>query len=178
MRAAKYGRPKPTRAPNTASGLLASNEKNQTPGTPSRWTYVRTFNSWDALKRGTAGRSTGRNPHMVKGVTPTHATPSKVSMTRGSGIRGRNACAGTGQCMKSSFPQVWYMICRPGGRERTDRRSSSLIGSLSMNPNPLQRRKRTSRRTRLGQCTQKTRSEGYRSGTAPGASPFIRSDSR
>ena len=43
----KYGNPKVARAPKTASMLEASSEKNQTPGTPSTCTYVRTLSSCD-----------------------------------------------------------------------------------------------------------------------------------
>jgi len=46
MRARKYGSPRPTRAPITASSEAASSEKKYTPGSrPSTCTYVRTLAS-------------------------------------------------------------------------------------------------------------------------------------
>src|SRR4028118_2215089 len=62
---------------------------------------------------------------MVKGVMPIHAAPSKVSITRGSGISGRSDSAERGQCRKSSWPQCWYMMGQPGGRARTARRRAA-----------------------------------------------------
>jgi len=118
--------------PETASRLLASKEKNHTPGTPLRWTYVLTLSSWELLNTGSAGENTGLTPHMVKGVMPTHAAPSKASMVKGSGISGRSVSAGAGQCRNSSLPQVWYMIGHPGGRARIDKRSMSSAGPVFM----------------------------------------------
>src|SRR5215210_7719787 len=69
---------------------------------------------------------------MVKGVMPIHAAPSKVSMTRGSGISGRRDSTGRDQCRKRSVPQCWYMIGQPDGRARTARRSASSIISSSI----------------------------------------------
>lgn len=63
-------------APRTATALFASKKKNQTPGTPSRWTYFLTFSSWDSLKDGSGGVNAGLRPHIVNGVIPTHARPS------------------------------------------------------------------------------------------------------
>ena len=102
-----------------------------------RWSEPDWHEKEEAFVLAYAGRSTGLRPHVVKGVMPTHATPSKVSMARGSGIKGRSERAGTGQCIKSSPPQDWYMIGRPGGRARTERRSTSAIGSLSIFSNSL-----------------------------------------
>ena len=73
MHARKYGSPKATRAHKTASVLEASSEKNQTPGTPLKWTYVRTLSSCDWLTTGSGGRRTGRIPHIVNGETLTQA---------------------------------------------------------------------------------------------------------
>src|SRR3712207_5172374 len=55
-------------------------------------------------------------------------------MTNGSGISGRSDSAGMGQCINSSLPQDWYMIGQPGGRVRTDRRSTSSIHSPFIPP--------------------------------------------
>jgi hypothetical protein len=129
MRALKYGSPKAARAPKTASVLEASSEKNQTPGTPLTWTYVRTFSSCDWLTTGSGGRRTGRMPHMVNGVMLTQAWPPKVSrLSRGAISRCRRSAA-TGQCRKSNLSQVWYMTDQPDGRVRMDRRS--IIAPLS-----------------------------------------------
>src|SRR4028119_1774153 len=105
MRALKYGRGKATRAPRTAAALPASREKNHTPGTPSRWTYVLTLSSWDSLKYGSGGANAALTPHMVNGVMPAHARPSWVSTTRGSGTAGTAAPPGPGQCRNRSEPQ-------------------------------------------------------------------------
>src|SRR5918997_551711 len=129
MRALKYGRWNATLAPRTANVFSASREKNHTTGTPSRWTYVLTFSSWDLLKNGSGGAKVGLTPHMVNGVMPTHARPSWVSTTRGSGISGRSSSAGTGQCINRSEPQFWCMIGDPDGRVLTERRSTPSIGS-------------------------------------------------
>jgi hypothetical protein len=139
MRARKYGSPKATRAPKTASVLEASSEKNQTPGTPLKWTYVRTLSSCDWLTTGSGGRTTGRIPHMVNGVTLTQARPSKVSRLSRGAISGRRRSAATGQCRKSNLSQVWYMTGQPGGRVRIDRRSI-ITPSLPRRGRPWPRR--------------------------------------
>src|SRR4028118_1157852 len=105
MRALKYGRWNATLAPREAAAWPASREKNHTPGTPSRLTYVLTFSSWDLLKNGSDGANAGLTSHIVNGVMPTHARPSWVSMLKGSGTSGRSRSAGTGQCINRSDPQ-------------------------------------------------------------------------
>jgi hypothetical protein len=65
---------------------------------------VRTFSSRKELSPGTGGARYGRTPHILKGTTPTHARPSKVSMESCGGMSGRSALTSTGQCMKRSLP--------------------------------------------------------------------------
>src|ERR1051326_6742272 len=127
MRALWYGRKKNPRAPHGASTLLMSSEKNQTPGTPSWCTYVRTFSSRNELRPGTAGVKKGRTPHILNGTTPTHAWPSNVSIERLGGMSGRRAAGATGQCMKRSLPHHWRMSGRPRGRLRIESRSIEFL---------------------------------------------------
>src|ERR687896_689756 len=65
-------------------------------------------------------------PHIVKGVMPIHALPSKVSMLKRLGMRGRSNSTEIGQCRNSNLSQYWYMMGHPGGRVRMERRSTIL----------------------------------------------------
>src|SRR5215216_5279820 len=62
--------------PEDGDRVVRVQGKEPTPGTPSRWTYVLTFSSWDSLKDGSGGVNAGLTPHIVNGVMPTHARPS------------------------------------------------------------------------------------------------------
>ena len=50
---------------------------------------------------GTLGTYRGATPDILKGTTPIHAEPSKVSISRPSGINLRRASSSILQCMKS-----------------------------------------------------------------------------
>ena len=65
----------------------------------------------------------GRMPHIVNGVTPTQAVPSKVSRHSLGEINGRRRSAATGKCKKSNLSHVWDMTGQPDGRVRIDKRS-------------------------------------------------------
>ena len=67
------------RATNAGISLFTSREKNHTPGTPLRFTYVRTFTSGNEPKYGTGGISGNEMLRIENGIKPTQALPSNVS---------------------------------------------------------------------------------------------------
>lgn len=78
------------------------------------------------------GRPLRRTPFIAKGTSPTHALPSKVSISSAAGIFGRSISTGTRQWRKSSDSQVWYWATRcPVGRRVGAMRSmaSAVIGA-------------------------------------------------
>ena len=77
------------RAKKAGISLLTSREKNHTPGTPLRFTYVRTFTSGNDPKYGTGGMNGNEILRIENGIKPTQALPSKVSTSIPSG---RSAC--------------------------------------------------------------------------------------
>jgi hypothetical protein len=77
------------RAKNAGISLLTSREKNHTPGTPFRFTYVRTFTSGNDPKYGTGGMKGNEMLRIENGMRPTQALPSNVSTSIPSG---RSAC--------------------------------------------------------------------------------------
>ena len=83
-----------------ASGLPASRLKNQTPGFSSRVTYVRTFNSGKRDVPGIGGRPRNWSREIRKGVTATHAAPSRRSSESPEGIFDAIAAGSTRQCAK------------------------------------------------------------------------------
>src|SRR4028119_2135629 len=114
MRALKYGRGKATRAPRTAAALPASREKNHTPGTPSRWTYVLTLSSWDSLKYGSGGANAALTPHMVNGVMPAHARPPRGRAPGREGGPGRGPAAPPGEPPGGRPPRALVGAPPPG----------------------------------------------------------------
>ena len=81
------------RATNAGINLFTSREKNHTPGTPLRFTYVRTFTSGNDPKYGTGGMKGKEMLRIENGIKPTHALPSNVSTSTPSG---RSACTTAG----------------------------------------------------------------------------------
>ena len=81
------------RATNAGISLFTSSEKNHTPGTPFRFTYVRTFTSGNDPKYGTGGMNGNEMLRMENGIKPTQALPSNVSTSIPSG---RSACTTAG----------------------------------------------------------------------------------
>ena len=85
----QYGKKYEARAASAGSKRFTSSEKNHTPGIPFFFTYVRTFTSGNEPKYGIAGVPGKEILRIEKGMRPTQAEPSNVSI---SSPLGSNAC--------------------------------------------------------------------------------------
>src|SRR3954454_695921 len=79
------------------------------PGLPSTLTYVRTLSSGKAERPGAGAVPRRRRPRTQKGVIPSQASPSKVSIGSCSGTPGRSPSSGTRQWAKRRSTQDWAM---------------------------------------------------------------------
>ena len=168
IRALKYGRRYCRRAARTASRLVASSEKNHTPGFPSAArTYVRTFSSLNAERRGSGAIPRARSPVIRNGTIPSHALPSNSSISRPAGMYGRSSSTATRQWTKTRLSHVWPITHRPAGSGHARCAvSSTERACLAAAPS-------TQRTGSGGQMSASCRSERWQSGSPESANGEI-----